>query len=84
MGDVEATVKIDGKGRFLPERIRKATKFSKGTYVTLKAKNKAIVIEPAESAAEKYCGILQITDWPENLDEFTAEATRKWWKTHGT
>lgn len=85
MSEVETTVKIDEKGRImLPERIRRATKLAKGTYVTIKAKNKTITIEPAESAAEKYCGIFEVANWPEDLDEFTVEATRKWWKTHAT
>jgi AbrB family looped-hinge helix DNA binding protein len=85
MSEAESTVKIDQKGRImLPERVRKATELSKGTYVTVKAKNKTITIERAGSIAEKYCGIFRITSWPEDLDEFTVEATRKWWATHGT
>jgi len=85
MGEVQATVKIDEKGRImLPERIRKATKLAKGTNVIVKAKNKTITIEPAESIAEKYGGIVQVTNWPEDLDEFITEATKKWWKAHAT
>jgi AbrB family looped-hinge helix DNA binding protein len=85
MSEVESTVKIDEKGRImLPEKVRKATKLGKGTYVTVKAKDRTITIEPAKSIADKYCGIFQITNWPEDLDEFTMEATRKWWATHGT
>jgi len=85
MSEAESTVKIDEKGRImLPEKVRKATKLGKGTYVTVKAKDRTITIEPAKSIADKYCGIFQITNWPEDLDEFTIEATRKWWATHGT
>ncbi len=85
MSEAESTVKIDEKGRImLPEKVRKATKLSKGAYVTVKAKNETITIEPAKSIADKYRGIFQITNWPEDLDEFTVEATRKWWATHGT
>jgi AbrB family looped-hinge helix DNA binding protein len=85
MSEAESTVKIDEKGRImLPEKVRKATKLGKGTYVTVKAKDRTITIEPAKSIADKYCGIFQITNWPEDLDEFTMEATRKWWATHGT
>jgi AbrB family looped-hinge helix DNA binding protein len=83
--EVESTVKIDQKGRImLPEKVRKATKLSRGTFVTVKAKDGTITIEPAESVAEKYRGIFQIPNWPKDLDEFTVEATRKWWATHGT
>jgi AbrB family looped-hinge helix DNA binding protein len=85
MSEAESTVKIDEKGRImLPEKVRKATKLSKGAYVTVKAKNETITIEPAKSIADKYHGVFQITNWPEDLDEFAVEATRKWWATHGT
>jgi AbrB family looped-hinge helix DNA binding protein len=85
MSEAESTVRIDEKGRImLPEKVRKATKLGKGTYVTIRAKDKTITIEPAKSIADKYCGIFQIANWPEDLDEFTTEVTRKWWATHDT
>jgi AbrB family looped-hinge helix DNA binding protein len=81
----ETTVKIDDKGRvMIPKKIRKTAKVKAGTYVNIKAKDTTIIIEPAESIAEKYCGIFQITKWPEDLDEFIVEATRKWWTNHTT
>jgi AbrB family looped-hinge helix DNA binding protein len=79
----EATVKIDEKGRVtIPQQIRKAAKIKTKTFLTVKAKDNVIIIEPAESTAKKYAGIFQITEWPEDLDEFTVEAASKWWKTH--
>jgi hypothetical protein len=42
-----------------------------------KTKDTTLIIEPAESIAEKYCGIFKVEKWPENLDEFSAEATKK-------
>ena len=81
----EATAKIDEKGRVvIPKSIRKAAKVKAGTYLNIKAKDRTIIIEPAESIAEKYAGSIQIAKWPEDLDEFTVEATRKWWTTHAT
>ena len=81
----ETTVKIDEKGRIMiPKNIRKAAKVKAGTYVNIKTKDTTIIIEPAESIAEKYGGIFQITKWPEDLDEFIVEATRKWWTNHAT
>jgi AbrB family looped-hinge helix DNA binding protein len=81
----ETTVKIDAKGRIMiPKNIRKAAKVKAGSYVNIKAKDTTIIIEPAESIAEKYGGIFQITKWPEDLDEFMVEATRKWWTNHAT
>ena len=81
----ETTVKVDEKGRvMIPKGIRKAAKLKAGTYVNIKARGAVVIIEPAESVAEKYCGIFQIAKWPEDLDEFMVEATRKWWTSHGT
>ena len=79
----ETTAKIDEKGRvMIPKKIRKAAKIKAGTYVNIKATESTIIIEPAESIAEKYGGLFQIANWPENLDEFMVEATRKWWTNH--
>ena len=85
MDEAEATVKIDEKGRImLPKSVRKASKLSKGAYVTIKVEDDNITIEPVGSVAEKYFGIFQVAIWPEDLDEFTVEATRKWWVAQGT
>ena len=81
----ETTAKIDEKGRIMiPKNIRKAAKIEAGTYVNIKATGTAIVIKHAESIAEKYGGLFQITNWPEDLDEFIVEATRKWWTNHAS
>jgi AbrB family looped-hinge helix DNA binding protein len=81
----ETTVKIDAKGRvMIPKNIRKAAKVKAGTYVNIKTKDATIIIEPIGSIAEKYSGTFQITNWPEDLDEFVVEATRKWWTNHTT
>jgi AbrB family looped-hinge helix DNA binding protein len=80
---IETTAKIDEKGRIMiPKNIRKATNIKTGTCVNIKAKDSTIIIEPTESIAEKYAGSFKITKWPEDLDEFTVEATRKWWANH--
>ena len=79
----EATAKIDAKGRvMIPKNVRKAAKIKAGTYVNIKATDATIILEPVESIAEKYSGLFQITKWPEDLDEFMVEATRKWWTSH--
>ena len=81
----ETTAKIDDKGRvMIPKHIRKAAKIKAGTYVNIKATDATIIIEPAESIAEKYGGLFEIANWPEDLDEFMVEATRKWWTNHAT
>lgn len=81
----EATAKIDAKGRvMIPKNIRKSAKIKTGTYVNIKAIDTTIIIEPAESVAEKYRGLFQITNWPEDLDGFMVEETREWWTNHAT
>ncbi len=81
----ETTAKIDEKGRvMIPKNIRKAAKIKAGTYVNIKATDTTIIIKPAESISEKYRGLFQITKWPEDLDEFMVEETRKWWTNHAT
>jgi len=81
----ETTVKIDEKGRIMiPKEIRKAAKLKEGSYVSIKAIDRTVVIESEESVAEKYSGIFKISKWPEDIDEFIVEATRKWWTNHAT
>jgi AbrB family looped-hinge helix DNA binding protein len=81
----EVVTKIDEKGRIIiPRKIRKKAKLIPGTYVSVKSKDHLIIIEPSESIAEKYFGAFKISKWPEDLDEFVGEATRKWWSQHVT
>lgn len=81
----EATVKVDKKGRVLvPKKIRKTAKLKEGSYVTIKTKGKSIIIKPAEPIADKYYGAFKITNWPEDIDEFTVEVMQKWWVTRDT
>ncbi|MGO8805355.1 MAG: AbrB/MazE/SpoVT family DNA-binding domain-containing protein [Candidatus Bathyarchaeia archaeon] len=81
----EAIAKVDDKGRIIiPKNIRRKAKLKPGAYVNIKSKDHIIIIEPSESIAEKYFGIFTISKWPEDLDEFVTEATRKWWNQHAT
>ncbi len=77
------TAKIDSKGRLMiPKTIRQEAKLKTGTCVSIEAKDTTIIIKPAESIAEKYCGVFHISKWPEDLDEFVVEADKKWWANH--
>ena len=81
----EVTAKIDEKGRIMiPKKIRKATKLKEGTCVNIKTKDHTLIIEPAESVAEKYAGSFKVEKWPENLEEFATEVTKKYWTTQNT
>jgi AbrB family looped-hinge helix DNA binding protein len=81
----DTTIKIDGKGRIIiPKNIREAAKLKEGSYVTIKAKEKAIIVEQLQPVADKYYGAFKITKWPENIDEFIVEAMKKWWTTQAT
>ena len=81
----ETTVKVDKKGRvIIPKNIRKTAKLKEGSYVNIKTKGKSIIMEPAEPVADKYYGAFKITQWPEDIDEFTVEVMQKWWISHAT
>jgi AbrB family looped-hinge helix DNA binding protein len=71
------TVKVDEKGRIIiPKEIRETAKLKEGSYVTIKTKGKTIIMEPLEPVADKYYGAFKITEWPENIDEFTVDFTK--------
>ena len=75
------TVKMDGKGRIIiPKRIRKAAQLKEGSYINIRSKGKTVILEAAEPVADKYFGIIKVTDWPENLDldEYVVEVKKKW------
>jgi AbrB family looped-hinge helix DNA binding protein len=79
------TIKVDEKGRIIiPKEIRETAKLKRGSYVTIKAKGRIIIMEPLEPVADKYYGAFQITKWPENMDEFLVEVIKKWWPTQAT
>jgi AbrB family looped-hinge helix DNA binding protein len=79
------TVKVDEKGRIIiPKEIRETAKLKGGSYVTIKAKGRTIIMEPLEPVADKYYGAFKIAKWPENIDEFTVEVIKKWWTTQPT
>jgi AbrB family looped-hinge helix DNA binding protein len=79
------TAKVDEKGRIIiPKNIRETAKLKEGSYVTIKAKGKTIIMEPLEPVADKYYGAFKITKWPENMDEFIVEVIKKWWTTQPT
>jgi len=73
-------VKVDGKGRVLiPKALRTKAEIDEGSYVKVEADEKRIVIEPLEPVAEKYYGVFKVDSWPDDLDEFITEASRKEW-----
>jgi AbrB family looped-hinge helix DNA binding protein len=81
----EATAKLDEKGRIrIPKRIRETAQLKEGSYVYLKTQGKTIIMEPAESVADKYRGVIKVNKWPEDLDEFVEKVMQKWWTQSGT
>jgi AbrB family looped-hinge helix DNA binding protein len=73
-------VKVDEKGRVvIPKSLREMAELGEGRYVTVTAREKVVIIEPLEPAADKYLGAFKIARWPEDLDEFVVEAVKKWW-----
>jgi len=72
--------KVDEKGRVaIPKGLREKAKVKRGGYVRIRTDGKSIIIEALEPIADKYFGAFKITEWPEDLDEFVVEATRRWW-----
>jgi len=77
--------RVDEKGRVvIPKDLREKVKMKKGSYVRIRIDGKNIVIEPIEPIADKYFGAFKISKWPEDLDEFMVEVTRRWWLQKAT
>jgi AbrB family looped-hinge helix DNA binding protein len=71
-------VRVDSKGRIIiPKYIRKKAKIKEGGYVKIRIEGDTIVIEPIQSIADKYYGIIKIEKWSDDLDEFAAEVMRR-------
>jgi len=78
-------VKVDEKGRVvIPKSVREKVKLKEGSYVNVRAEGKIIIMEPLESIADKYFGAFKVSRWPEDLDEFIAEVTKRWWTSQAT
>ena len=78
-------VKVDEKGRVvIPKSVREKVKLKEGSYVNVRAEGNIIIMKPLESIADKYFGAFKISRWPEDLDEFIVEATKKWWTSQAT
>ena len=82
---MSAIVRIDEKGRVLiPKNLRQKVKLKEGSLMLARVEGRKITLEPLESVADKYFGAFKVTRWPKDLDEFMAEAMRKWWTTEAT
>jgi len=82
---IETTARLDEKGRVrIPKKIREAAQLKEGSCVNIKAKGKAVIIEPVEPVADKYYGAFKVENWPENLDEYVEEVIQKQWKQRAT
>jgi len=83
--DKMETVKVDGKGRVvIPKSLREKARIREGGYVKMRAEEKAIIVEPVESIADKYYGAFKIEKWPEDLDDFIVQVMRRWWTLKAT
>ncbi len=78
-------VRVGSKGRIIiPKDLRKKTKIKEGSYVMIRVEGDTIVIEPIQSIADKYYGIIKIEKCPDDLDEFAVEVMRRWWSMKDT
>lgn len=73
-------VRVDEKDRIvISKNIRLKVEVKEEDYVSVEAKEKAIIIKPLEPTAERYYGTFKIVKCSEGLDEFIVEAAKKWW-----
>ncbi|MFQ6074731.1 MAG: AbrB/MazE/SpoVT family DNA-binding domain-containing protein [Candidatus Bathyarchaeia archaeon] len=80
-----AIVKVDKKGRIvIPKKIRERVELRAESIVKVTAKERSVVIEPLERSSDRYFGAFKIDRWPEDLDEFTVEVMKRWWKEQAT
>jgi len=83
--EMSQIVRVDEKGRIIiPKSIREKVELKEKDYVSVRVEKKKIILEPLKSVANKYFGIFKIERWPEDLDEFSVEVIRRWWKTKAT
>jgi len=82
---MRVVVRVDSKGRItIPKALREEAGIRPGDPVAVYLEEGRISIEPLRSAADEYYGAYGVENWPEDLDEFVAEALRKWWLSRGT
>lgn len=76
--------KVDEKGRVaIPKSVRVKAGIKERSYVKIRLEEKRVVIESLGSIAEKLYGAFKIETWPKDLDEFMAEAVKRWWLSKG-
>ncbi len=74
-------MRIDKKGRVLiPKSIREALGIRAKQQLRISIGNGRIVLEPIGGIADQYYGVVEVKEWPRDLDEFVVEAIQKWWK----
>ena len=77
---MEFIVRVDSKGRVLiPKGLRESVGISEKGLVKVYVKNGKVIVEPLGSVADKFFGYFKVEKWPKDLDEFVAEAIKKWW-----
>lgn len=77
--------RVDGRGRVvIPKRIRERVGIREGSRVRVGVDGGRVVIELLESIADKYFGAFEVAVWPEDVDEYAAEAVRRWWSRKAT
>ena len=64
----------------IPKALREALGVKEGHLLKVYIRDGRIVLEPVGSVADRYYGIVRVSKWPDDLDEFLHEAMRKWWR----
>jgi len=72
---VESVVRVDDRGRIsIPKSIRETLGIKSRQLLKIRVVGDKIVLEPLESIADKYYGIVRVGKWPADLDEFLGES----------
>lgn len=71
--------RVDPKGRVtLPKEVREELGIKPGDLVVLSLEEGRVEIKPLGSAADKYYGVYNVKEWPEDLDEFLEGVVKEW------
>jgi AbrB family looped-hinge helix DNA binding protein len=78
-------VKLKEKGGLvIPEEMRDKVGLKTGGQVILEVEGERIIIKPSKPVSERFYRAFKVERWPEDLDEYSSEALKDWWKVRHT
>jgi AbrB family looped-hinge helix DNA binding protein len=78
-------VKLDEKGRVvIPKEVRERVGLKEGGQIVLEEENEQVILKPLNPVSDRFYGAFKIERWPLDLDEYSSEALKNWWKMKHT